>query len=162
MERIWAAWRARYVTHEREDGDGGCIFEALPSLGNDREALILHRGETAFVLMNLYPYTSGHLMIAPYRHTADLQSLTDGELLEINQLVTKCVGWISTCYRPQGFNIGVNLGSAGGAGIPDHVHWHVVPRWAGDTNFMSAIGETRVLPESLQDSYDRLLAAIRA
>lgn len=157
MDRIWAAWRARYVTHHADEDETGCIFDTLPALGDDRKALILHRGGAAYVLMNLYPYTSGHLMVAPYRHVSNLADLSDAELLEINQLVAHCTQWITECYKPQGFNIGVNLGVAGGAGIPDHVHWHIVPRWEGDTNFMSAIGETRVLPESLQDSYDRLL-----
>lgn len=160
-ERLWAPWRLKYV--ETEAGSkrpgSGCIFVDLPAEDNDRENLILHRGRTAFVILNRFPYTNGHLMVAPYRHTADLQELSDDELLEINQLVTACVRWITAAYRPQGFNIGVNLGVAGGAGIPDHVHWHIVPRWSGDTNFMTTVGDVRVLPQSLEESYDRLLAA---
>lgn len=151
----------KYIRHESDGDKDGCIFVDLPAQENDRENLILFRGETAFVILNRYPYTSGHLMVAPYRHTADLGELSDPELLEINQLVVKCTRWITECYRPQGFNIGVNLGSAGGAGIPDHVHWHIVPRWSGDTNFMTTVGEARVLPEDLLDSYDRLLLAIQ-
>lgn len=151
----------KYIQHESDGGNDGCIFVDLPAQENDRENLILFRGETAFVILNRYPYTSGHLMVAPFRHTADLSRLNDAELLEINQLVVKCTQWITECYRPQGFNIGVNLGSAGGAGIPDHVHWHVVPRWSGDTNFMTTVGEARVLPEDLFDSYDRLKVAIQ-
>lgn len=150
----------KYIQHEGDSGKGGCIFVDLPAQENDRENLILFRGKTAFVILNRYPYTSGHLMVAPYRHTAELADLDDAELLEINQLVVKCTQWITECYRPQGFNIGVNLGSAGGAGIPDHIHWHIVPRWSGDTNFMTTVGEARVLPEDLLDSYDRLFAAI--
>lgn len=110
--------------------------------------------------MNAYPYNNGHLMVAPYRHTSDLEDLSDGELLEIQQLVRDCVRWLSAAYRPEGFNIGVNLGRAAGAGIEDHLHWHIVPRWSGDTNFMPVVGEVRVLPQSLEESYDSIKAII--
>lgn len=158
MERLWAPWRLNYI---EKPSVPGCIFVTLPQQSDDRANLILHRGETAFVMLNRYPYTNGHLMVAPYRHTADLSALDDAELLEIHQLVAASVRWITQVYRPQGFNIGVNLGEAGGAGIPDHVHWHIVPRWSGDTNFMTAVGGVRVLPQSLEESYDRLLSAVR-
>jgi len=138
----------------------GCIFVELPKRNADREHLILWRGEHAFVIMNAYPYTNGHLLVAPYRHTADMTDLTDPELLEINQLVRDSIRWISATYHPDGFNIGVNMGRAGGAGIPDHIHWHIVPRWAGDTNFMTTVGDVRVMPQSLAESYDRLRQAI--
>lgn len=157
-ERLWAPWRLTYI--EKRDGPTGCIFVDLPNENKDRENLILYRGSTAFVMLNAFPYTNGHLMIAPYRHTADLNELTDSELLEINQLVAAAVRWIQVSYSPDGFNIGVNLGAAAGAGIPTHVHWHIVPRWNGDTNFMTTVGDVRVLPQSLADSYDRLKAAI--
>lgn len=111
-------------------------------------------------MLNRYPYTNGHLMIAPYQHTADLTELSDAELLEINQLVSACVTWIKRAFNPQGFNIGVNLGTVAGAGIPDHVHWHILPRWAGDTNFMTTVGGLRVHPISLEETYDRLADAI--
>ncbi len=157
-DRIWAPWRIQYV--EKKDGPSGCIFVDLPAQSDDRANLILYRGERAFVMLNRYPYTNGHLMIAPYRHTADMGELDDGELLEINQLVRSAVQWIAAIYHPDGYNIGVNLGSAGGAGIPDHIHWHVVPRWNGDTNFMTTVGEVRVMPQSLDDSWLRLREAI--
>ncbi len=160
MDRLWAPWRLTYI--EKADAPAGCIFVELPAQDNDRENLILFRGQTAFVMLNRFPYTNGHLMVAPYKHTADLSQLDDDELLEINQLLARCVEWITATYRPQGFNIGVNLGSAAGAGIPDHVHWHIVPRWQGDTNFMTVVGEVRVMPQSLEESYDRLLAAVHA
>ncbi|MBI5708237.1 MAG: HIT domain-containing protein [Armatimonadetes bacterium] len=159
-ERLWAPWRFAFV--EKADSATGCIFVDLPAQDDDRKNLILHRGRTAFVMLNAYPYTNGHLMIAPYRHTADLSELEDAELLEINQLLAAAIRWIKAAYGPDGFNVGINLGSAGGAGIPDHVHWHIVPRWRGDTNFMTTVGEVRVLPQSLEDSYERLLAAARA
>ena len=113
-------------------------------------------------MLNAYPYTSGHLMIAPYLHTAELTELGDAALLEINQLLGKSVGWLRKAYKPDGFNIGVNLGAAAGAGIPSHIHWHVVPRWNGDTNYMTTVGDVRVLPQSLEDTYDRIRAIIDA
>lgn len=161
-ERLWAPWRLSYVekaSKESESGSG-CIFVDLPAESDDRANLILYRGKTAFVMLNAYPYTNGHLMVAPYKHTASLSELSDQELLEINQLVAKCIEWITACYSPNGFNIGVNLGKAAGAGIPDHVHWHIVPRWHGDTNFMTSVGEVRVLPQSLDESWERLKAVV--
>lgn len=156
-EHLWAPWRLSYIESAGEAPDG-CIFDELPNADDDRASLILHRGKTAFVMLNAYPYTNGHLMVAPYRHTADLSDLSDVEMLEVQQLVARGIEWVTTAYRPEGFNIGVNIGSAGGAGIPGHLHWHIVPRWSGDTNFMTTVGEVRVLPQSLEESYDRLKA----
>ncbi len=158
-DRIWAPWRLTYIEGDSPSGSG-CIFVDLPAQDRDRENLILYRGKTAFVMFNRFPYTNGHLMVAPYKHTADLTELDDTELLEINQLVVAATRWITAAYHPQGFNIGVNLGSAGGAGIPDHAHWHIVPRWSGDTNFMTTVGDVRVMPQSLEDSYDRLKSLV--
>ncbi len=161
-ERLWAPWRLSYIESAPSPSSGGtgCIFVDLPAANDDRKNLILFRGEHAFVMLNAFPYTNGHLMVAPYRHTNDITELSDAELLEINQLVAKSVGWIRKTYHPDGFNIGVNVGRAAGAGIPTHIHWHIVPRWEGDTNFMGVVGEVRVLPQSLEESYDRLAAAI--
>jgi len=161
-EQIWAPWRLEYIESAKDGASAGCIFVDLPAQSDDEKNLILHRGKTAFVMLNRYPYTSGHLMVAPYRHTANLSELSDEELLEISQLVVRCTEWIACVYRPQGFNIGVNLGEAAGAGIPNHVHWHIVPRWAGDTNYMTVVGEVRVVPQSLEDSYQRLRAAVES
>ncbi len=155
-ERLWAPWRFEYIEKPSSQSSSGCIFVDLPASNDDRSNLLLFRGKHAFVMLNAFPYTSGHLMVAPYRHTADMNQLGDDELLEINQLVAKCVRWITQVYKPDGFNIGVNLGSAAGAGIPTHIHWHIVPRWSGDTNFMTTVGDVRVLPQSLESSYDRL------
>ncbi len=143
-----------------EGGDPGDLFLDLPARNDDEANLILRRGETAFVVMNAYPYTSGHLLVAPYRKTADFASLADAELLEINRLVAACIGWIAAAYRPDGFNVGVNLGSAAGAGVLGHIHWHVVPRWSGDANFMTSVGGVRVIPEALDAAYRRLRAAM--
>lgn len=157
-ENLWAPWRMKYVEKPSASGN---IFVELPARGDDRANFILYRGETAFIILNAYPYTNGHVLIAPFRQTNDLPTMTDQELLEINQLVAKSVKWLTEVYKPDGFNIGVNLGSASGAGIPEHIHWHVLPRWNGDTNFLTTIGDTRVMPQSLEDSYDRLLEVIR-
>jgi len=151
---LWAPWRLEYI--EKSTPQGGCIFVDLPAEQNDRQNYILHRGQHSFVMLNAFPYTNGHLMVAPYQHTAEISDLSDEALLEINQLLGKCVQWIRAAYNPNGFNIGVNLGHAAGAGIPDHIHWHIVPRWNGDTNFMTTVGHVRVLPQSLEESYDRL------
>jgi ATP adenylyltransferase len=160
-ERLWAPWRFVYIEKpSRESSKDDCIFVDLPAQQNDRENLLLYRGKKAFVMLNAFPYTNGHVMVAPYRHTAAITDLDDDELLEINQLLARCVTWITRAYKPDGFNIGVNLGSAAGAGIPSHVHWHVVPRWNGDTNFMTTVGDVRVLPQSLAESYDRLKEAL--
>jgi ATP adenylyltransferase len=159
-ERLWAPWRFAYV--ERAAGESGCIFVDLPSQDRDRENLILYRGESAFVMLNAFPYTNGHVMVAPFRHTASMEDLTDEELLEVQKLIRSSLRWIQAAYHPDGFNIGVNLGSAAGAGIPSHIHWHVVPRWSGDTNFMTAVGDVRVLPQSLEESYDKLRAAVES
>lgn len=160
LGRLQAPWRFNYVTSASPDAKEGCFFVELPKQDNDRENLILHRGDTAFVMLNAYPYTSGHLMIAPYRHTADIRDLNDPELLEINQLVARSIEWLDAAYEPKGYNIGVNLGAAAGAGVPKHIHWHIVPRWSGDTNFMTTIGEIRVLPQDLYASYDLIRRAM--
>lgn len=155
-ERLWAPWRMTYI-EQPSTGTGEIdIFVSLPAENDDRKNLILYRGQTAFVMLNAYPYTNGHLLVAPYRQTPDLDELDDSELLEINQLLAKGVRWVRQAYHPDGFNVGINMGRAAGAGIPNHIHWHIVPRWSGDTNFMTTVGEVRVLPQTLEDSYVRL------
>ena len=158
-ERLWAPWRMQYIEKPEAANATGDIFVDLPAQNQDRENLILHRGETAFVMLNAFPYTNGHLLIAPYRQTPEIGGLDDQELLEIQKLLARGIEWIRHTYNPDGFNIGVNMGKAAGAGIPIHIHWHIVPRWNGDTNFMTSVAEVRVLPQSLTESYDRLLAA---
>ncbi|HEX9408527.1 MAG TPA: HIT domain-containing protein [Methylomirabilota bacterium] len=139
---------------------GGCIFcEALAS-DDDRRALILLRSAKAFLILNKYPYASGHVMAAFTRHVGALDEVTEKELGEVMSLVRTVVGALGRAYHPAGYNIGLNQGRVSGAGVPDHLHMHVVPRWDGDSNFMSVIAETRVLPESLDTTYDRLLAAL--
>lgn len=156
---LWAPWRMQYIERPSQGSSTGDIFLDLPAQGDDRANLILYRGTHAFIIMNAFPYTNGHLMVAPYRQVADIDRLNDDELLEINQLLAKAVRWIRKVYNPNGFNLGVNMGQAAGAGIPVHIHWHIVPRWNGDTNFMTTVGGVRVMPETLERSYERLIAA---
>ena len=154
MDRIWAPWRMQYI--ELGDTPEGCIFCVFPAQDRDRENLILYRGKTCFVMLNSYPYNPGHLMIAPYKHTANMYDLSDEELLEINRLLRYSIRLITECMHPDGFNVGSNLSRVAGSGVPDHIHWHIVPRWNGDTNFMPVIADTKVIPESLQATYDKL------
>lgn len=157
MERIWAPWRTVYVGKQKGDG---CIFcEKLHSM-EDEANYVLLRGRETFVLLNLYPYTNGHLLIAPKRHVGELTELTDGELLELGQMTQRAVSLLRAAFNPDGFNIGVNLGSIAGAGVPGHFHIHVVPRWAGDTNFMPVLGDVRVISEALDTTYRKLKEAL--
>jgi ATP adenylyltransferase len=153
-ERIWAPWRLEYV--QKADEYEGCIFCDKPKEQEDEKNLLLCRRERAFVMLNAFPYNIGHLMVAPYSHTAELGGLADEEIAEMMALVRDGIGWLMSAYAPQGFNVGLNLGRAAGAGIESHIHLHVVPRWAGDTNFMPVIGDVRVMPEALAQSYKRL------
>ena len=154
MKQLWTPWRMKYLLGEEEQGDG-CIFCAKIT-ADDAEEHILCRGQTCFVVLNRYPYNNGHLMVVPYRHTPSLEYLDDETSLEMMQLVRCSLRILREVYHPQGFNLGVNEGHAGGAGVAEHVHLHIVPRWESDANYMSVVGETRVMPELLDDSYARL------
>jgi ATP adenylyltransferase len=140
-------------------GPKGCIFCDKPDENDDSTNLIVYRGNDAFVLMNLFPYNNGHLMVAPYLHTSSLAELPDATLLEIMQLTQAAQEALRVSFRPDGYNIGMNLGTVAGAGIADHLHMHIVPRWNGDANFMPVIGETKVLPDSLENSYRKIREA---
>jgi len=153
MERLWSPWRLAYVT-SATGGDIGCIFCDLDQPGRDE--LVLVRGRVAYVILNLFPYNNGHLMVVPTRHIANLASLTDEEQREVMRLTRHAEIALTEAYTPQGMNVGINLGRPAGAGVVDHVHVHVVPRWNGDTNFMTALGNTRVLPEDLAATKTRL------
>lgn len=153
MDRIFAPWRIRYVLGPKEQG---CIFCNYPKENRDKENLILHRGEKNFVIMNRYPYNPGHLLIAPYRHVGDITDLTSDELLDIMEQVRSCEEVVRKVMEPDGFNIGINVGSVAGAGMEDHLHAHMVPRWDGDTSFMPLFGDVQVVPEALQETYDKL------
>jgi len=153
MEQIWAPWRIQYIQMEKPEG---CILCDKPGQNNDAQNYILYRGSKNFVIMNAYPYNPGHLMVAPYRHVASLDELTDDELREHFSIVSRSVRLLRQVFAPGGFNIGVNIGKVAGAGIDEHVHTHIVPRWQGDTNFMTVIADIRTVPEALADSYRKL------
>jgi ATP adenylyltransferase len=154
--QLWAPWRLEYVGSA--DEQEGCIFcNALAA--DDDEGLVVHRGEAAFVVLNRFPYASGHLMVAPARHVGELGDLEDTEVLEVHRLASQGLGALAETYGPQGFNLGWNLGRIAGAGVIDHVHLHVVPRWAGDTNFMPVLADVKVLPEHLSETRAKLAAA---
>jgi len=157
MKTLWAPWRIEYIAGEKEEG---CIFCDKPKEGRDKENLILYKGDTGFIIMNRYPYSNGHLMAVPYKHTNDMSELNEDERLELMNLTTKCIE-ILDIMNPDGFNVGMNLGTAGGAGIDDHLHFHVVPRWNGDTNFMPLIGDVKIMPEYLEDTYKTLSEQIK-
>jgi ATP adenylyltransferase len=154
--RIWAPWRLAYVTDASKDNQDECIFCAKPAEGDDEENLIVHRGKRCFVILNLFPYTNGHLMVSPYEHTGKLQDLEPATVAEIMGLAQHSMRLLEQVYEPHGFNVGVNQGRIAGAGVEGHIHLHIVPRWGGDTNFMPVIADTRVMPQTLEDSYKAL------
>jgi ATP adenylyltransferase len=154
MNYIWSPWRMDYIMNHVQGAD--CIFCKAVEQEDGPENLVVFRGKLAYVILNRYPYTSGHVMVVPYAHVASLEDLPPQARSEIMELATEAILVLRPAYRPEGFNLGVNLGEAAGAGILGHVHLHVVPRWGGDTNFMSSVGGTRILPESIEDSYVRI------
>jgi ATP adenylyltransferase len=157
MERLWTPWRLTYVT-EASTAPSGCIFcDALARI--DTEPLVVHRGHRAFVILNKFPYNNGHLMVVPHRHAGRLDALDAEELTELIALTQAAERVLEAVYQPHGFNMGLNLGKSAGAGVLDHLHLHIVPRWNGDTNFITVVGETRVLPEELPETADRMRRA---
>ena len=160
VEHLWAGWRMAYVETGVEELEGSTVFEViLDSNLPDEETFIVWRGEECFAVMNLHPYTSGHVMVLPKRAVAELADLTDNESAELWEGVRAAVAAVTAAFSPHGINVGANLGRGAGAGIPDHLHIHVVPRWDGDTNFMTTIANTRVLPEAMIDSWRRIVDA---
>jgi len=156
MEYVWSPWRMDYIQNQNEEGCAFCKEMAQPDGPNN---LIIHRGKQVFMILNRFPYTSGHMMAVPYEHTAQLSDLNAETRAEMMELVNLATLVLQDIYHPHGFNVGINIGAAAGAGIAEHIHMHVVPRWSGDTNFMSSLGNTRVLPESLTDTYQRVKQA---
>jgi ATP adenylyltransferase len=155
-QRLWAPWRLDYIKEPKPDE---CIFCTKPAAGDDDAAHIVARGEWCFVMLNTFPYNNGHVMVAPFEHVPSIEDLDPPVLLELMELTKKSLGVLREAYAPEGFNIGINQGAVAGAGVADHVHLHVVPRWGADTNFMPVIGSTRVLPQSLDDSLSTLKAS---
>ncbi len=156
IERLWTPWRLQYVTAAAADRPTGCVLCALPRADDEREVLVLARGAHTYVVLNAYPYNPGHLMVVPQRHVGEYTELTEGELAETTAFVGTAITALRAVSSPHGFNVGMNLGRVAGAGIADHVHTHVVPRWGGDTNFMPVVGETKVMPELLAQTWEKL------
>lgn len=157
--RIWAPWRLDYVKDASKDIEEECIFCAKPAQDDDAANLIVHRGERCFVILNLFPYTNGHLMVAPYEHAGRLQELPAATVAELMELAQRAMSRLEDVYSPHGYNVGFNQGRVAGAGIEHHIHLHVVPRWGGDTNFMPVIADTKVMPQTLEQSYEALRGA---
>jgi ATP adenylyltransferase len=158
LARLWAPWRLEYIKSAGKDTR--CFLCALPRLKNDRQNLILARGRLCLVMLNKYPYNNGHLLVAPYRHVADPGRLTDAEALELWRLAALAMRALDRTVRPHGYNLGINLGRPAGAGLPGHLHLHLVPRWSGDVNFMPVVGDTKVLPLTLLQTWDMLAPAM--
>ena len=155
MERLWTPWRKEYVRSAHQ-GTDACLFCQKPREEDEESTYVLARTDRAFAMLNAYPYNPGHLMVAPFRHVGDFEDLEGSELAEGSELLQRAIRALKKGYDPDGFNMGVNLGRVAGAGVPGHLHWHLVPRWDGDTNFMPMVADTKVLPELLSDTYERL------
>jgi ATP adenylyltransferase len=154
MKQLWAPWRMEYVKSEKS---GQCIFCSLPKENDDTNNYILHRGQSAFIIMNIFPYNSAHIMVSPFRHIGCLTAQDTEEIKEMNNLTLRSIEIFRAVINPEGFNVGYNIGKAAGAGYDEHIHCHIVPRWTGDTNFMPVLGETKVHPEHLKTTYEKLL-----
>lgn len=159
MDYLWTPWRYTYI--KSADQAEGCVFCQKLAENDDEQALIVHRGEHNFVILNAFPYTSGHVMIVPYEHVDELQKLATHPATEMMALARRLEGVLRTIYRPDGINMGMNLGKAAGAGVAGHIHMHVLPRWVADSNFMTTIGETRILPEDLKTTWARIREALK-
>jgi ATP adenylyltransferase len=160
MEMLHAPWRIQYIQAPKSAPAGGSIFAEIGQSTDDEGNLVIARDRTCYVVLNRFPYTGGHLLVVPYKQTPDFHGLTDGELTDLMKMVRRCQDALTAVMKPNGFNIGVNLGRAAGAGIEEHLHIHIVPRWAGDTNFMPVIGHTMVLPEALTELAAKLRASL--
>lgn len=160
MKHLWSPWRMTYI--ENSKNEEGCVFCNAQAQADSAKNLIAFRGKFSYVILNRFPYTSGHLMVIPFAHVATIEALDAATRAEMMELTSRCTTELRNIYKPHGFNVGINMGEAAGAGVLGHVHIHIVPRWAGDTNFMSTVGETRVLPESLEETYKRVREAFAA
>ncbi len=164
MDVLWSPWRYDYIKSDKKEiiaDSTGCVFcDILKSPASDEEKFILTRAGHNFVILNIYPYTSGHIMIVPFEHLSELTEASKEVTDEFMELTKKFQGIIKEVYQPQGINLGMNLGKAAGAGVAEHFHMHILPRWIGDANFMTAVGQTRTIPESLKDTYDKIKAKI--
>lgn len=160
MEHLWSPWRMQYILNNKKEN--GCVFCHVLTQEDNVDNLIIARGEYAYVILNKFPYNTGHTLIIPYQHTVSYENLTPDCRAEMMELITKATKVLRAVYNPQAFNIGANIGAAAGAGIAPHVHFHILPRWEGDTNFLTTVAQTRIIPEDLAESYRRILAAWQA
>ncbi|MEN3037866.1 MAG: HIT domain-containing protein [Candidatus Kryptonium sp.] len=163
MDRLWAPWRAKYIesfSAENNESKKECLFCEKIKQNDDEKNLILYRGKYCYIIMNLFPYNSGHIMVVPYKHTPNFSDLEDEEMLEVMKIIKKGISALELALKPHGFNVGANLGRVSGAGIADHIHFHIVPRWNGDTNFMPVISETKIISELITDTYKKLKDAL--
>lgn len=159
MDVLFAPWRMKYINYAKIEKPQECFICDAAKSSDLKSKLVVHRSESVIVLMNKFPYNTGHLLIAPVRHVADLGELSDEELCELARALRSAISWLKKALSPDGFNVGVNLGRVAGAGLESHVHIHVVPRWSGDTNFMPIIADTKVIPEALEDTYEKIISA---
>ncbi|MBI5211940.1 MAG: HIT domain-containing protein [Nitrospirae bacterium] len=159
MKTLWAPWRMEYILSEKEKE---CLFCVKPHENKDRDNLILYRSEDVYVIMNKYPYNNGHLMIVPYAHASSFEGLSEKTLSELMAVTAYSVDCLKRAFNPEGFNVGINIGEVAGAGIEEHIHIHIVPRWAGDASFMTVLGEVRVIPEHILETYDKLYPIFNA
>jgi len=164
MDYLWTPWRYRYIAeHRAETGERKeCVFCVAAACPNDSDALVVHRAERSFVIVNRFPYTSGHVMVVPYQHAPSLEDLSGETLTEMMLLARDCENRIRAVYLPDGLNIGINIGKSAGAGVADHLHMHILPRWTGDANFMTSVAETRILPEEVATTWQRLSEAFQS
>ena len=163
MDKLWSPWRSKYIDSFKPGGvkEEGCLFCRIPKEDRDKENYLIYRSTSSFIIMNLYPYNSGHLMIVPYKHTALLNELDNNEKLDCFNMINLGCKLLEISIYPHGYNIGVNLGKVSGAGIDEHVHFHIVPRWNGDTNFMPVLNDVKLISEAMDDTYSKLTAALK-
>lgn len=164
MEKLWSPWRSQYIQSfkdEPEDSSEGSLFTRILNRNKDKENYILHRGKTCFIIMNLYPYNSGHIMIVPYKEAKDISELESETRMELMELIETGCKALTDALKPHGFNIGANLGRVAGAGVEDHIHFHIVPRWNGDTNFMPVLSEVKVISEAMDETYEKLIQSVK-
>jgi len=162
FEKLWAPWRMKYIEGIDVNDSGKCIFCEKPKEKNDKENFIVYRGSKCFIILNTFPYNNGHLLVVPYKHTSEIKDLDSETMLELMNTAGIVIEAVKNTMRPDGFNVGMNLGRSAGAGIAEHLHIHIVPRWIGDTNFMPVIGGTKVISESLEDTYRKLSKAMKS
>lgn len=162
MDKLWSPWRSKYIESFKKDSDSGCIFCDMQKLSvKDNNNLLIDKDEFTFTVLNLYPYNNGHLMVVPYRHTSVFESLSENENSEVMKKLQTASAALTKIYKPQGFNIGANLGQVSGAGIHEHIHFHIVPRWNGDTNFMPVLGEVKIISQDLLETKAKLIEAYK-